>query len=118
MEFYIKQGSTLPSLVMELINDGRNDYKKFHLLIQNANLYFSMWEIDTNVKKIGKRPATCKLKEDACPDCPDEYYVVYNWNEKDTLKKGRYKGEFTIEFLDDTGTLICPIREELTINVI
>ncbi len=118
MEFFIKKESTLPSLVMELINDGRNDYKNFYLLIQNANIFFTMWEIDTNIKKIGKRPATCKLKQGTCPDCPDEYYVVYNWNSKDTLKTGRYRGEFTIEFLNGTGTLITPIREELIINVL
>ena len=31
---------------------------------------------------------------------------------------GRYVGQFEIEFLDDSGTLIVPIREELFINIL
>ena len=31
---------------------------------------------------------------------------------------GRYNGYYTITFLDGTGTLIAPIRDELYINVL
>jgi hypothetical protein len=35
-----------------------------------------------------------------------------------TAKPGTYIGKFIIEFLDGSGTLIVPIREELIINVL
>lgn len=116
MEFFINKNSTLPLLVMELINDGRNDYKAFNELIQNANITFSMSDVDTGIRKISKRPASCELKPTGSPD--EEYYVIYKWLAKDTVKPGVYKGEFIFEFLDGSGTLIAPIREELFINVL
>jgi hypothetical protein len=116
MDFFINKNATLPLLVMELIQDGRNDYKEFHELIQNANIYFSMTNIETGVRKISKKDASCLLKE-ACVDCPEEYYVIYAWEAKDTNKCGTYKGEFIFEFLDGSGTLIAPIRDELFIHI-
>ena len=59
MEFFINKGATLPMLIMELIQDGRNDYKNFHEKIQNATVTFEMSDIDTGVKKIGCQPALC-----------------------------------------------------------
>ena len=62
MDFYIKKGSTLPRLTMELINDGRNDYDKFHDLIQNCAITFCMTDTNTGVKRIGGKAALCILK--------------------------------------------------------
>ena len=45
MEFFINKGATLNPLKMELINDGRNDYHKFHEKVQNANIYFTMTDV-------------------------------------------------------------------------
>ena len=42
MNFYIKKGSELPLLKMELIQDGRNDYHRFFEYIQNADITFTM----------------------------------------------------------------------------
>ena len=50
------------------------------------------------------------------PDSNREYYVYYLWNQKDTVKKGRYLGEFSI--ILENGELISPIREILYINII
>ena len=36
MEFSINKNSTLPVLKLELIQDGRNDFQKFHDKVQNA----------------------------------------------------------------------------------
>ena len=38
MEFHINKNSTLPVLKLELINDGRNDFRKFNDKIQNATI--------------------------------------------------------------------------------
>jgi len=118
MDFVINRKSTLPLLVMELIQDGRYDYKDFHTKIQNANIYFSMYDIKTGAKKISKKLAGLILKPKGCEDDPDEFYIGYDWDPKDTLKAGTFKGEFTIDFLDGTGTLISPIKEELIIHIL
>ena len=117
MDFFINKDATLPMVILEVIQDGRNDYKQFHEKIQNATITFSMSDIENGVKKVGKRSATCLLK--VTDDCPDEqYYVAYQFRAKDTNKAGTYVGTFTITFLDGSGTLIVPIREELFIHVL
>lgn len=119
MDFYINKGATLPILILELIQDGRNDYKKFYEMIQNANITFTMWDVETGMKKIGCRPATCLCKTCGESDCNEEqYYITYQFRAKDTAKAGSYVGKFEIEFLDGSGTLIVPIREELFIHIL
>jgi hypothetical protein len=119
MEFYINKNSTLPNLKMELINDGRNDFRMFHEKIQNATIKFTMYDELTNVKVIANSDAEIELKDEECKlECDPEYYIVYKWKTRDTKKAGRYVGEFKITFLDDSGTLIVPIREELFINIL
>ena len=119
MDFFINKKATLPILQMELIKDGRNDFHKFHEMIQNSDIYFCMTELETGKKIIGKKPAMCILKvvivEDDCTG--EEYYLAYQFTTRDTSKPGTYLGQFTIEFLDGSGTLVVPIREELYINV-
>ena len=58
MEFSINKNSTLPVLKLELIQDGRNDFQKFHEKIQNANIYFTMTDVVTGVKRIAKKLTT------------------------------------------------------------
>jgi hypothetical protein len=117
MEFHINKGSTLPILKLELIQDGRNDYNKFHEMIQNANLYFTLTNIVTGVKIIAKKPTdVMEVIPESC--IGSEFYLTYKFTERDTSKPGRYIGEFTIEFADDYGTLIVPIRETLFVNIL
>jgi hypothetical protein len=124
MDFFINKGATLNILKMELIQDGRNDYKAFHEQIQNSNVYFSMVDVDTGLIKVAKRPAGCELKLDTPLDMTEEYYVTYTFRTKDTNRAGTYRGQFTIEFLgglndmEVIGTLIVPIRDTLTIHVL
>ena len=54
MEFFINKNATLPVLKLELIRDGRNDFEKFFELIQNADIYFTMTDVVTGVKRIAK----------------------------------------------------------------
>lgn len=122
--FYIRQNSTLPTLRMELIEDGRHDYRKFYDSIQNCSITFTMVNIDTNITKIAKAPCYIKLKEDG--GCVEKYVICYDWKERDTKDVGTYKGTFDITFnpikSDETeyptGKLIIPIREELTIIIL
>ena len=118
MEFFIIKHSTLPLLKLELIQDGRNDFHKFFEKIQNANIYFTMTDVITGVKRIAKRPAGLQLVIPQSDCTGEEYYITYQFNTKETNVAGRYVGQFEIEFLDNSGTLIAPIREELFINVL
>ena len=134
-EFFINKGATLPHLFMELIDDGRNTYNHIFDYIQNADIYFSVVDIETGVPRVVHQPALAVLKEN--PNCSDEYVLCYMWKDRDTIRPGRYRGQFEIVFssdqkdegnYDDEGTtqifmgepdgnLIVPIHEELLINV-
>lgn len=117
MEFFINRGATLNVLKLELIQDGRNDFEKFFEKIQNANIFFSMSDVVTGVKYIGLKPTSLSLvTPESC--VAEEYYLTYQFTAKETSRAGRYVGQFTIEFLDGTGTLIVPIKDELFINVL
>lgn len=118
MEFFINKGATLNVLKMELIQDGRNDFQKFFEKIQNANIFFTMTDIITGVKKIAKKKAATQLVLPQSDCTGEEYYLTYQFSSKETNVASRYVGKFEIEFLDGTGTLIVPIREELFINVL
>lgn len=118
MEFHINKNSTLPVLKVELIQDGRNDFHKFFELIQNADIYFTMFDVITGVRRIGKKAASTELVIPVSDCVGEEYYLTYQFTPKETEKAGRYVGQFIIEFLDGTGTLIVPIAEELFINIL
>jgi len=117
MNFFINKNSTLPELIMELVCDGRNDYKSFHEQIQNADITFSMYDVNTGAKKISCKPTSILMKDTGC-DLPEEYYIVYQFSERETSKPGTYKGEFSINFLDGSGFLKAPIQEELFIHIL
>ena len=117
MEFFINKNATLPVLKLELIQDGRNDFNKFYDLIQNADIYFTMTDVITGVKRIAKKPTGLQqVVPESCVG--EEYYLIYHFTERDTAVAGRYAAQFTIDFLDGSGTLVVPIREELFVNIL
>jgi len=132
MDFFINRNAQLPIMKLELINDGRNDYKHFMEYIQNAEIFFCMSDIKTGIKKIAMQPAACELKKNPCNgdnDCGEEYYLVYRWRERDTKVSGTYVGQFHIIMHDDltvvpangiipNGELIVPIHDELKIHIL
>ena len=118
MEFHINKNASLPTLKMELINDGRNDFHNFFDKIQNADIYFTMTDVITGVKRIAKKKAGTQLVLPQSDCTGEEYYITYSFSQKETALAGRYIGQFEIVFLDGTGTLIAPIREALYVNVL
>lgn len=123
--FFIKQGSTLPTLRMELIEDGKHTYHKFHECIQSADITFTMVNIDTNVTKVAKGKAYIKLREN--DDCTEQYVICYDWKAHDTKEAGSYEGTFEINFNGNIkndeytypkGLLNMPIRESLLITIL
>lgn len=115
MEFFIKQNATLPTLKMQVVKDGRNDFRSFMESLQNAIITFSMINSDNGVLKIASKPAYITEKFFDNPDAPEEFYIYYNFTANDTKTPGRYLGEFSITTSD--GELIVPIRESLFINI-
>lgn len=124
--FYINQDSELPTLRMELINDGRYDFMKggkFYNAIQNADITFSMKD-ENDILRISNAPCNIVLSDDG--GCEDRYIIEYKWNKRDTKKKGQYSGRLTINFKGDlyengveypSGDLIMPIYEDLEIMI-
>jgi hypothetical protein len=125
--FYINQNSTLNSLRCELINDGRYDYLKsyrFNNAIQNADVTFSMTNVDNCRIKISKSPATIVLVDQ--DTCDERYILEYKWQKRDVNDKGIFDGKFEIVFRGDLkeenityddGNLIVPIYEDLRICI-
>jgi hypothetical protein len=117
MEFFIKQNSELPILKMEVVRDGRTDsWKLFDADLDNATIRFSMKEESTGIPKIIMNNAFITEKTQDNPNAPITYYIYYKWLLRDTKRKGRFLGEFSI--INSMGELITPIRENLYINII
>lgn len=124
MTFYIKQNSTLPTLRMELISDGRHDFNKLWECIQGADITFTMVNADTNVTKVAQNKAYIKLREG--DKCTEQYVICYDWKKHDTRETGTFKGTFEItfdpslrndEYTYPSGVLRMPIREDLYIVI-
>ena len=115
MEFFIKQNATLPTLKLQVVKDGRNDFRSFMETLQNAIITFSMVNTDNGILKIASKPAYITEKFFDNPDAPQEFYIYYNFTANDTKTPGRYMGEFS--FTTTEGELIVPIRESLFINI-
>jgi hypothetical protein len=115
MEFFIKKNATLPLLKMQVVKDGRSDYNRMMELIENSAIFFSMVDIETGIPKIITRPAGFVSKTMIDPNSDPEYYIYYQFTNKDTRKVGRYEGQFLLRNSD--GVLILPIRDKLYINI-
>lgn len=115
--FFIRKNSTLPILKMAVINDGRSDYRNIFDNLENAAVTFSMIDPETGIYKIFNKPALIiPVEKEICED-DTEYYIGYKFTSRDTNKNGIYKAEFKIDFLDDSCTLIVPIREDLYVYI-
>lgn len=115
MEFFIKKNATLPLLKMQVVKDGRSDFNRMMELIESSAIFFSMVDIENGVPKIVTRPAGFVSKKMIDPNSDPEYYVYYQFTNKDTRKVGRYEGQFL--FRNDDGVLILPLRDKLYINI-
>jgi len=115
MEFFIKKNATLPVLKLQVVKDGRSDYNSFMKTIEESAIFFSMVDVETGIPKISSRPAGFVEKILLDPNASPEYYIYYQFTNKDTNRIGRYDGQFMLR--NDDGVLIVPIRESLFINV-
>jgi len=121
-EFYIRQGATLPELVMRVNRDNRFSYEKFQQGLENCAITFSMADTETGILKIAKQAGGLIAYQPEAETLENEYYIYYKFSAKDTNRPGRYKAEFKIDFFDTapsdmTGTFIAPIHEDLYVIV-
>ena len=116
MEFTIGQNSSLPLLKLQVVKDGIADYQSMMSFIETSSIFFSMIDSETGVLKINSEAASFVEKIEMNPNASPEFYVYYRFTPQDTSKPGRYEGQFV--FINETGTLVLPIREKLYINVV
>jgi|TARA_R110001592_G_scaffold240805_5_gene501014 hypothetical protein len=117
MEFFIRKDSIEPILKMQLVQDGRNDFRDFHKKLANSSIYFSMKDTVTGIPKVVNQTAGIVSKTPTSLNSDIEYYIYYKWRKRDVKKTGRFEGQFIVYFHDDNTELIAPIREDLFINI-
>lgn len=126
-EFFIRKGSVNPVLRMELIKDGRYDFKKAMIdnAIQDSVVKFYMKDVETDLLKVAKADADIVLAQEE--GCEEKYILQYKWKERDTKKEGIYEGWFEINFNGDlkeegvdypSGKMRVPIQEKLQIIIL
>jgi len=120
--FFINKDSILPTLEMKLIEQGRvgsDAHVSFYNALQNADIFFTMIDVDTGVTKVAHQPAIL-IESDGCTD---QFNIAYEWKKRDVSRPGKYRGQFEIIFSDDnipefaSKNLVVPIHNELMINV-
>lgn len=121
MNFYIKQNSSSPKLIVEFESSGYLQFieKDFYKRLQNASITFSMQDQSKCYYTIKCKAAELIEVED-CIDknCSPKFVMAYTFTKKETKKKGSFIGEFTIIFNDNGETLRLPIKRELIVNIV
>lgn len=123
-QFNINKDATLPYLEIEPVMNGRNTFRKLYEALQNADISFSMKNIDTGIWKIAN--AQANIVNSTEQGCEDRFKIQYRWKTRDTKEAGRYIAQFKIKFLNDIvsgdtifpkGELIVPIYEDIIVNI-
>lgn len=126
MEFYLRQNSVNPLLRMEVINDGRYDYRKslINYSLMDSEVFFSMKNIETGLLKISKAPA--KIVMAKTDGCEEKYILQYEWKARDVKEEGIFEGWFEIKFNGNLteegeeylkGNFKVPVEEHLLIYI-
>ena len=121
MDFTIRKDSTFPIIKMTLNRSSFTNSQKFHEMLENAAVTFSMIDAHTGKYKIANRAGGVHPIE--CANCVyQEYVIYYKWTERDVNKVGTYKAEFKIDFFntegDGCGSLIVPRQDDLYVHII
>lgn len=121
MEFFIRQGSSEPILKLRLIDDGKNDKSSFNDRLENCDITFDMYDIETQEPEILNSECQITTRDKKYNQTTDEYYIVHQFTEAQTSKLGKYEGKVTVQFLDTnlnpTTKLILPVKEKLFITI-
>lgn len=119
MDFYIRKGSDLPKLLMEVVMDGRYDYREFYEFLEGSTISFTMMDNNgTKVINCDKKNISIISKDNDETGCNRDFYIGYNFvkNSNNKINPGTYEGTF--EIISPTGEkLITPVRERLYIHI-
>ena len=107
MEFFIRKNSTLPLLEINLIKDGRTDYRYDKTVLTASTIYFNMKNVSDNVYKIAKGVCTYSVNDDT---------IYYQFTKKNTKTVGRFETEFDI--YTNQGLIKLPLRDKLFVNIL
>ena len=77
MEFFIKSGANLPALKMQVISDGRSDFKSVIESLEQAKVFLSMVDVTTGIDKIAMSP--CDIITETNPDGSLSYFIYYKF---------------------------------------
>lgn len=125
-EFYLRQGSVNPLLRLEVINDGRYDYRKslINNSLMDSNVTFSMKNVETGLLKVSKAEADIVLAK--TEGCEEKYILQYKWKPRDVKEEGIFEGWFDIMFNGNLtengeeylkGNFKVPVQEKLLIYI-
>jgi hypothetical protein len=98
---------------MQVISDGRSDFKSVIESLEQAKVFLSMVDVTTGINKIAMSP--CDIITETNPDGTLNYFIYYKFTTKNTNNPGRYKVEFYIQ--NTEGNLNIPIKDTLFVNV-
>lgn len=116
MNFYIKKNSTLPVLTVEVIIDSRTTFGNTNESFSSSTITFNMKDVETDIYKIFGKSVSIKEKYSTGDSPLKSYYLETQFTLKETTKVGSFIGEFKI--INDQGTEILPLQNEITINII
>lgn len=121
MEFFIRQGASDPILKMRLIDDGKNDKSSFNDMLENSNITFEMYDINSGEAVILNAQGSVTTRTKHYNQTTDEFYIVFRFTEQQTSEIGKFEGKINVQFLDTdlnpTTKLILPVKEKLYINI-
>jgi hypothetical protein len=101
---------------MQVVKDGTQNFDSMMEFIEKSSIFFTMVNTENGIPKVFTKSAGFVEKLEMDPNATPEYYVYYRFTTQDTSRIGRYEGQFM--FINETGTLVLPIREPLFINVV
>ena len=116
MEFFIRQGSTEPILKMRLIDDGKNDKSSFNDMLENSDITFEMFDVNTGEPVLLNETCNITTRTKLYNQTTDEYYIVFRFTEQQTSEIGKFEGKINVSF-DNGNKLILPVKEKLYINI-
>jgi hypothetical protein len=118
--FFIKKNSSLPELKYPLSQHLREQYDITPDILENIAVTFSMIDADSGLYRIANAAGNLVINNDR-PEYPDEikYTLTYRFKLNQTVKSGRYLGEFKIDILspNNCGKLTLPVNGYINIII-
>lgn len=113
MNFFIKQNSTLPELILE-VNTVNQQYID---RLFNSIITISMIEKNSCRKKIFCNFCELIEEENCNNECGNNIFIKYKFDTIETNTKGDYIAEITVTFNDNGDVLKLPVDEILNVCV-